>query len=108
MIAAMVGQASRIVLDGGQLSIAFGSQDDGVRKVLAGDENVRAVEAIAAKTLGRPISVRIEGGPPVAKAPSLTERASDDPAVRRLVGEFGAHLVDVRPARETPPTEDNA
>ena len=108
MIGAMVAQAARIVLDGGNLSITFGSDDDHVRKMLTGDENVRTVEAIAAKTLGRPVTVRIEGGPPVAKAPSLSDRASDDPAVRRLVGEFGAHLVDVRPPRETPPTEDIA
>ena len=108
MIAAMVGQASRIVLDGGSLSFSFGSQDEGVRKMLAEEDNVRSVEAIAAKALGRPISVRIEGGPPVVKAPTLAERASGDPAVQRLVGEFGAHLVDVRPAREAPPTEDNA
>jgi DNA polymerase III subunit gamma/tau len=108
MIAAMVGQASRIVLDGGQLSISFGSQDDGVRKMLAGEENVRWVEGVAAKTVGRPITVRIEGGPPVAKAPTLVERASGDPAIQRVVGEFGAHLVDVRPARDIPPTEDSA
>ena len=107
MIAAMVAQAARIVLDGGELAVGFGPQDDGVRKVLAGDENQRALEAIATKTLGRPVRVRIEGGPPAPKAPSLAERAQEDPAVRRLVGEFGAHLVDVSPPRP-PLTEDNA
>jgi len=106
MIAAMVAQAARIVLAGGDLSIGFGPQDDGVRKVLAGDDNQRALEAIATQTLGRPIRLHIEGGPPAPKAPSLTERAQDDPAVRRLVGEFGAHVVDVRPP--PPLTEDNA
>jgi DNA polymerase-3 subunit gamma/tau len=108
MIAAMVGQAARIVLDGGALSIGFGHQDDGVRKVLAGEDNVRALEALAAKALGRPINVRIEGGPPVPKAPTLAERAQGDPAVQRLVGEFGAHVVDVKPPSPAASTEDIA
>jgi len=108
MIAAMVGQAVRIVLDGGDLSIGFGPQDDGVRKILAGDENHKTLEAIATKTLGRPVRVRIEGGPPAPKAPTLTERAQDDPAVRKVVGEFGAHLVDVRPPHPPVPSEDNS
>jgi DNA polymerase-3 subunit gamma/tau len=108
MIAAMVRQAARIVLDGGELSVGFGPQDDGVRKVLAGEESHKALEAIATKSFGRPVRVRIEGGPPPPKAPSLTERAQDDPAVKKLVGEFGAHIVDVRPPQPPATTEENA
>ena len=108
MIGAIVEQAKSVVLDGGSLAIAFGPDEDGVRKVLASDENVRAVEGIATRTLGRPVSVRVEGGPPAPKLPTLAERAQGDPAVRRLVGEFGAHLVDVKPAHPNSAGEENA
>jgi hypothetical protein len=88
---------------------------------------VRSIAEIAAQTLGRPLMLRVaastERGAEGAAAPApipnaarpsqdgaeesrheLTERARKDPAVSRLLTEFGARVVDVRPLR--PAAED--
>jgi len=98
-----------------------------VHRVFVTDDNVRSIEAIAAQTLGRPLSLRVDvssepvsddrvtvgpaGAVAVSIAPpapppgseesrqALTERARKDPGVSRLLTEFGAQVVDVRPLR---------
>jgi hypothetical protein len=137
MLGAVLERAATIVVDGGTLAVSFGPSDAGMRRMLTSDDNVRAIEDIAAQTLGRPLSLRVsgstEGGAavPAASVPdpvaartsqesadesrhALTERARKDPAVRRLLTEFGAQVVDVRPlhpdaddAGTTPSIEEN-
>jgi len=127
MLGAMLERAAAIVVDGGTLIATFAASDAGVRRVLVTDDNVRSIEAIATQTLGRPLALRVEvssgtvtarpapPGPataatgPAAARPSteggeesrqaLTERARKDPGVSRLLTEFGAQVVDVRPLR---------
>ncbi len=127
MLGAMLERAAAIAVDGGTLVVTFGASDAGVRRVFVTDDNVRSIEAIAAHILGRPLALRVEvssetvatgsatsspagaAAGPVA-APSfpgggeesrqaLTERARKDPGVSRLLTEFGAQVVDVRPLR---------
>ncbi len=123
MLGAILGRAVTVMVDGGKLVVTFGPSDAGMLKMLHGDDNVRAIEGIAAETLGRPLALRVAGSgegaatdrpAPLQKSPStqrasqddageshhdLTERARKDPAVSRLLTEFGAQVVDVRPLR---------
>jgi DNA polymerase III subunit gamma/tau len=138
MLGAMLEQAAGVAVDGGTLIVTFRPGDDGIRRMLASDENSRTVEAIAGKTLGRAIVLKVAGPPeglaappsrrndaaddepietPLRTAPSsgsddgssrsqLMARARKDPAVQRLVREFGAQVIDVRPL--DPPIQDEA
>jgi DNA polymerase-3 subunit gamma/tau len=122
MLGAVLARAVTLMVDGGTLVATFGSSDSGMRRMLMGDENVRSIESIAAQTLGRPLTLRVlESGestgvglaqPPTGPAGhvasqdgvteslhELTQRARKDPAVSRLLSEFGAQVVDVRPLR---------
>jgi DNA polymerase-3 subunit gamma/tau len=124
MLGAILERAASIVVDGGVLVVTFDPGDAGMRRMLLGDENARSIETIAAKSLGRPLTLRVagsgEGG--AAAAPSaldpgrpaeraeesrqaLSERARKDPAVSRLLTEFGAQVVDIRALR--PADEDD-
>jgi len=117
MLGAILQRAAAIVVDGGTLVVSFGPSDAGMRRMLLGDDNVRSIQEIAAQTLGRPLALRVAGPSegvapapnPAAAGPSpdgteesrheLTERALKDPVVSRLLNEFGAQVVDVRPLR---------
>jgi DNA polymerase-3 subunit gamma/tau len=122
MLGAILERAVTVIVDGGMLVVTFGPSDAGMRRMLQGDDNVRSIEGIAAQTLGRPLALRVAGSgegsatDPPAPLPSpstrrppqddaeesqhdLTERARKDPAVSRLLTEFGAQVVDVRPLR---------
>jgi len=127
MLGAILERAVALVVDGGTLVVTFRASDAGVRRVLVTDENVRSIEAIAAQTLGRPLALRVEvsservetrpaapgsamavTGPNAAwpslesteeSRQALTARALKDPAVSRLLTEFGAQVLDVRPLR---------
>ncbi len=111
MLGAMLQRAAAVFVDGGTLVVTYGSSDSGVRRMLTGDENVRSIEQLAAKTLGRPLVLRVaestDGAAPAALSQTgadesmqnLTERARKDPAVNRVLTEFGAQIVDVRPLR---------
>jgi DNA polymerase-3 subunit gamma/tau len=129
MLGAILERATAVVVDGGTLVVSFGPADTGMRRMLMTDDNVRSIEAIAAQSLGRQLSLRVgdaseelsrsgaasnsgtaAAGPAVARpAPAsneesrqaLTERALKDPAVSRLLKEFGAQVVDVRPLRSS-------
>jgi hypothetical protein len=129
MLGALLGRAAAVIVDGGTLVVTFDPSDTGMRRMLMGDENVRSIEAIAAQALGRPLALRVaasnEGAVPgpAESLPSLSgprpaqdrteeslhelsERARKDPAVSRLLTEFGAQVVDVRSLR--PGVEDAA
>jgi DNA polymerase-3 subunit gamma/tau len=137
MLGAILERAATIVVDGGTLVVTFGPSDAGMRRMLGGDDNIRSIEEIASHSLGRPLSLRISGAtdgtaaslpapvqasggsrPPQSEADesrhALAERARKEPGVSRLLSEFGAQVVDVRPIRPTdeattPPTlEENA
>jgi DNA polymerase-3 subunit gamma/tau len=122
MLGAVLARAVTLMVDGGTLVATFGSSDSGMRRMLMGDENVRSIESIAAQTLGRPLTLRVlesveSTGVGLAQPPTgpaghvasqdgvteslheLTQRARKDPAVSRLLSEFGAQVVDVRPLR---------
>ena len=127
MLGALLQRAAAIVVDGGALVVTFGPSDAGMRRMLLGDDHARAIQEIAAQTFGRPLVLRVEGSSegieaeagasdpvspaanPAATQPpqdgteesrhQLTERARKDPAVSRLLTEFGAQVVDVRPLR---------
>jgi hypothetical protein len=97
--------------------------------MLAGDDNGRSIEEIASQSLGRPLTLRVSGATdggaagPAAPVPApgvsrstpsaeagesrheLTERARKDPGISRVLSEFGAQVVDVRPLR---PAGDDA
>ena len=128
MLGALLERAVAVVVDGGTLIVTFGAADTGMRRMLTTDDNARSIEAIATQTLGRPLALRVAGSnegvatghaPPSPIAPAtspaaaqlslegtgesrqaLTERALKDPAVSRLLKEFGAQVVDVRPLRQ--------
>ena len=120
MLGAVLERAAALVVDGGTLVVTFGPSDASMRRMLMGDDSVRSIETIAAQTLGRPLTLRVLGssegagaglpepiptpsGPPQAQdgivesLHDLTQRARKDPAVSRLLTEFGAQVVDVRP-----------
>jgi DNA polymerase-3 subunit gamma/tau len=127
MLGALLERAVAVLVDGGTLVVTFGAADTGMRRVLMTEDNVRSIEAIVAEALGRPLTLRAaessESIPARPKAPTaatattgpraerpssggtdesrqaLTERALKDPAVSRLLKEFGAQVVDVRPLR---------
>jgi DNA polymerase-3 subunit gamma/tau len=122
MLGAVLERAATLVVDGGTLVVTFGPSDSGMRRMLTGDDNVRSIETIAAQALGRPLALRVLGpdegagvglaGPPPSRVGpgqpqdaaaeslhELTQRARNDPAVSRLLTEFGAQVVDVRPLR---------
>ena len=111
MLGAVLARAVTLMVDGGTLVATFGPSDSGMRRMLQGDENVRSIESIAAQALGRPLALRVlESGESAGEqVPSqeviaeslqeLTQRVRKDPAVSRLLTEFGAQVVDVRPLR---------
>jgi hypothetical protein len=109
MLGGFLEKAATIVVDGGALSVTFGPSDAGIQRLVMTEDNVRSVEAIAATTLGRPLKLRVSGSSETS-APSarsdgeesrqeLTDRAKKDPTVARLLTNFGAQIVDVRPLR---------
>lgn len=131
MLGAILERATAIVVDGGSLVVTFGPSDAGMRRMLLSEDNVRSIEGIAGQTLGRPLGLRVSGSndgpgnlspaptPSHTEAPrdgddagettqALNERARKDPGVKRLLTEFGAQVVDVRPLRpaieDVPPT----
>lgn len=132
MLAALLEQAESIAIDGGSLAVTFGPGGEGLRRMLAGDGNAKAIEEIAAATFGRPLALAVAGPadgaapprrdlkpaagasiekPAAPAAPvslpaddgdsrgALNERARRDPAVSRVLREFGAQIIDVRELR---------
>jgi DNA polymerase-3 subunit gamma/tau len=116
MLGALLERTSTVAIDGGALVIGFGVSDTGMRRMLVSGDNLRSIEQVAAKTFGRSLTVKVleqderDAAPSRSPAPAeaasaakgespqeLNERARKDPVVRRLISEFGASVVDVRP-----------
>jgi hypothetical protein len=114
MLGALLEKTATIAIDGSAIVIGFGASDGGMRRMLLAADNLRSIEQIATKTFGRALAVKVlepderdaaaarpSASPSaVAKGESqqeLAERARKDPVVRRLISEFGASVVDVRP-----------
>ena len=123
MLEAMLEEAATLRLDGDDVVVAFSPGAEAVRRMFERDDNVAFVRGLAGKVFGATTGIRFEdapvaavaGGPPGATAtPStvsvdagapapglgrqqLFDAARRDPAIQRLLREFGAQIVDVRP-----------
>ncbi len=134
MLAAALGQAASIVLDEGVLTIRFSPGPDVVHRVVEREENLAFLRECAARHLGKPVLVRVARVPSVsasaadspaarregrladpAQAPergappdrdALLERARSEPGVRKLLTEFGAQIVEIRPLDAPSPSQE--
>jgi hypothetical protein len=146
MLEAMLEEAATLRLEGDDVVVSFAPGAEAVRRMFERDDNVAFVKGLAAQVYGAALDLRFEAGaaavpaaapPPTATPtarpdttdvapsdPSLTRQqlfdgARRDPSIQRLLREFGAQIVDVRPlelprAEPTPgdelggPGEENA
>jgi len=125
MLAVMLEEASAVSMAGENLDVCFEAGNDLMVRQLRRQENVDALRRHAAQIAGRKPAVRIRSGPgePDAgdaappggeentveeedNAPrrdsrqrrsALLDRARQDPGVKKLLREFGAQVVDIRP-----------
>ena len=119
MIGAILEQAQDILLDGQALVIAFEKENELVADRLRTPETVELLRRTAEKIMGGPVNIRIEssnGVKTAAKEPQpaestrldtpqgarsgpneLLEQARNEPGVKKLLREFGAQVVDIRP-----------
>ena len=118
MIGAILEQAQDILLDGQALVIVFEKENAVVADRLRASETVELLRQTAEKITGGPVNIRIESGdgvktaaeepppnaglttppkPPPAGRNELLEQARKEPGVKKLLREFGAQVVDIRP-----------
>lgn len=121
MLAVMLEGAVQVSVEGGRLLLAVGPDAEPVRRMLEREDALATLRAVAARTLGvAAVEVRVvdvptggahaaarpSGPEPAPKSPpapagggreELYEKVRRDPAIRRLLSEFGAQIVDVRP-----------
>jgi len=122
MIGAILEQAQDILLDGQALVIVFDKENAVVAGRLRAPETVELLRQTAEKITGGPVNIRIESGdrvetklvappkpPPAESAPAkkphreppgrneLLEQARKEPGVKKLLREFGAQVIDIRP-----------
>ena len=118
MLGAILGQASRIALRESDLLIQFSDEHAAMAQPLMRDDGLDLLRKHAGEIAGRPVQVRISVGgdaPPASpgealpteKAPApaqsrisksdLIERAKQDPGVKKLLREFGAQVLEIRP-----------
>ncbi len=135
MLGAAIAQAAAITLDGGRLVVAYPPTLDAIRRVVEREENLATLRGFAREALGGAADVRIEGvaaaladgparsrpfpapapslkavaplDPPAAgeDGGSLLERARSEPGIRRLLSEFGAQVIEIRPLEAALPAE---
>lgn len=125
MIGAILEQAQDILLDGQALVIAFEKENELVADRLRTPETVELLRRTAEKIMGGPVNIRIEssnGVETAAKEPrpaestrldtppgaqsgpnELLEQARNEPGVKKLLREFGAQVVDIRPLESNAP-----
>ncbi|HKQ61887.1 MAG TPA: DNA polymerase III subunit gamma/tau [Candidatus Polarisedimenticolaceae bacterium] len=90
-------------LDGDALVVRFAAGREALGRTLQRAENVEQLQTLASELIGRRTAVRIElagARPPetaAAPEPGLLEQAKREPGVTRLLREFGAQVVDIRP-----------
>jgi DNA polymerase-3 subunit gamma/tau len=118
MVGAILRQAETVRIGDNRVDIRFGPALESLARQLARRENQRAVQEYAERVFGRRLDVVVDsaaGSSPAApvaaplEAPqaTLADRATSEPGVRKLLREFGAQLVDIRPL-ESGPWEDNS
>ncbi len=119
MITALIGHASGVELEGDQAIIRFPAGAESFKTQAEREETLTLLKGCASEAGGRPLVLRIElekdknGRDPGPRREAgnrrqLMETAGSDPAVKHLLREFGAQIVDIRPldlegsAEETP------
>jgi|SRR6516164_1537446 DNA polymerase-3 subunit gamma/tau len=130
MLGVALEGADSIRVDGASLVVAFGVGGAEMRRLLVAPDNAKTIESLVSSALGRPVALKVLGDaaregsaaaaadtgpphhPPALGAggeisgsadrtpPDLADRARKDPAIRKLLDEFGAQLVDVRPVAQ--------
>ncbi|HEX6850881.1 MAG TPA: DNA polymerase III subunit gamma/tau [Candidatus Polarisedimenticolaceae bacterium] len=126
MLEAMLEEAATLRLEGDDVVVAFSPGAEAVRRMFERDDTVAFVRQLAVEVFGSSLGLRFESGDVAAAVPasasatagpaasptvSPDETSSDpaptrqqlfdgarrDPSIQRLLREFGAQIVDVRP-----------
>lgn len=121
MVGAALSHAASVEIDGTTLRIRFEDGGRAVGEMLGAEATLGFLREAAAAAAGTSIAIRIDAAPvgaPSSPAPSsrgeregreppspadedrggsIAERARRDPGVKRLLEEFGAQIVEVRP-----------
>jgi len=122
MLGAILDEAEGATLDGNVLVIRFGDGAGAIRKRLENPDSRTLLARVACEVAGRDITVRTSdsagsgrepgaateaprvgsvpgrGGPGAESAgATLLERAKNEPGVKKLLLEFGAQVVEIRP-----------
>jgi len=125
MIGTILGQASRVDLDGSTATFDFTGVGPALVRPLQSAESLSLIRECTARHVGRPVEVRlrVEGGtvrargeernatpePTAAREPTggLLDRATRDPGVRKLLRDFRAQVVEITPLEAGPVAIDN-
>jgi DNA polymerase-3 subunit gamma/tau len=111
MLGAVLRAASSIKADGNSVAIEF-ARGAATARQLDINENLELIRGQAEKILGKAAKIRVQSGQPqAAGAPrpakrsrsaeaELLEKAKSEPGVKKLLHEFGAQVVEVRPHEE--------
>jgi DNA polymerase-3 subunit gamma/tau len=117
MLGAILEQARTVELRDSQLLVLFRDKDNALAQPLLRDDGLDLLRKHAGELAGRTVKVSIAigdaPGPTAAKAAApaspaappgaritkagLIERAKQDPGVKKLLREFGAQVVEIRP-----------
>jgi hypothetical protein len=121
MLAAILDAASSIRLEDGVLRVAFPAAEEALGRQLERSANAEALARCAREVIGRDVRLAVSVDGPAAstglapRSASEEERASrdsphprpdrdrllrqatSDPGVQRLLAEFGAQVIDIRP-----------
>ena len=121
MITALVGHASGVDLQEDQAVIRFPAGSESFKTQAEREETLALLKGCATEAAGRQLGLRIEldegtGGPRPNTGPQrqtgdrrqLMEMAGADPAVKHLLREFGAQIVDIRPLDPEGGTEETS
>jgi DNA polymerase III gamma/tau subunit len=127
MITALIGHASGMEVQGDQAIIRFPAGAESFKSQAEREETTALLNSCAVEAAGRPLTLRIEldagnGSPKGAAAGAgntgqrrprgdrrqLMEMAGSDPAVKHLLREFGAQIVDIRPLDPDTGTEETS
>jgi len=128
MITALIGHASAVELKDDLAVIRFPADGESFKAQAEREETLALLQGCASEVAGRPVTLRIELdaetgkravsggsgglGTGTSKQPSdrrqLMEMAGSDPAVKHLLREFGAQIVDIRPLDPEAGTEETS
>ncbi|MBD3867476.1 MAG: DNA polymerase III subunit gamma/tau [Acidobacteria bacterium] len=131
MITALIGHASAVELQDDQAIIRFPAGAESFKSQAERDETMSLLQSCAGEAAGRHLVLRVEmdtatevragsgrsaatgpgnQGPrrPAGDRRQLMEMAGSDPAVKHLLREFGAQIVDIRPLDPETGTEETS